>query len=218
MEFSRQLIESQEQERQRIAGELHDGLGQSLLVIKSRALRALQDPDLPEPVRDELDMVTNMAGNAIGEARQIAHNLRPFQLDELGLTRTIRGMITNVSRSAGIPIAHELVDVDGAFARDQEITVYRIIQELLNNVMKHAHASEARVTLERDAAYARLAVHDNGRGFSPEVVGEGGLGMRTISERVRILGGTWSVQAPPGAGTTVLVTLPIGKFQAKSDS
>jgi signal transduction histidine kinase/ligand-binding sensor domain-containing protein len=215
-EFSRRLIESQEQERQRIAGELHDGLGQSLLVIKSRALLALKDPDLPGPVKDELDSLTNMAGNAIGEARQIAHNLRPVQLDELGLTRTIRGMITNVSRAAGIPIEHELANLDGAFAQDQEITVYRIVQELLNNVMKHARASQARVTLERDAGWVRLSVHDNGRGFNPEISGKGGLGMRTISERVRILTGTWSVQSPPGGGTTVLVDLPIDKSRSKT--
>ena len=217
-EFSRRLIESQEQERQRIAGELHDGLGQSLLVLKSRALRALRHPDLPEPVRSEVDALTAMAGDALGEARQIAHNLRPFQLDELGLTRAIRGMITNVSGAAGIPIAHELANVDGAFAYDQEITVYRIIQELLNNVLKHARASEAWVTLEREGASVRLIVRDNGRGFSQQQRNGGGLGMRAISERVRILGGTWSVQSPPGEGATALVTLPIDKFRAKLQS
>ncbi len=210
-EFSRKLIESQELERQRIAGELHDSLGQSLLVIKSRALLALRDPALPQRARDELEALTTVAGSAIGEARQIAHNLRPFQLDELGLTRAIRGMITNVSGASAIEITHDLAELEGAFPPDQEINVYRIIQELLNNVMKHAQASKARVTMEMDAGRVRLQVHDNGRGFEAEKRDVAGFGMRAISERVRILGGEWSVQSTPGEGATTVVILPVVK-------
>ncbi len=216
-EISRRLIESQELERQRIAGELHDGLGQSLLVIKSRALLALRDPDLPAGAREELDALTSMAGHAIGEARQIAHNLRPFQLDELGLTRALRGMINNVSRASGISIKHEVADVDGAFAHEQEINIYRIVQELLNNVMKHAQASEVGVSVERDQSCVRVTVRDNGRGFGPEKPSGEGFGMRAISERVRILGGSWTMQSAPGEGTVAVVTLPVAAGGAQAE-
>jgi signal transduction histidine kinase/ligand-binding sensor domain-containing protein len=208
-EFSRRLIDSQEQERQRIAAELHDSLGQSLLVIKSRVLLALRAPDIPPPVAAELDALTAMASGAISEARQIAHNLRPFQLDELGLTRAIRGMITNVSRAAGIPVTHELAEVDGAFQRDQEINVYRIVQELLNNIMKHSHATEAWVTLQRDAAQVRLTVRDNGRGFDFAGNAATGFGMRGLAERVRIMNGEWKVQSSGSNGTVAEASFPV---------
>jgi signal transduction histidine kinase len=208
-EFSRRLIESQELERQRIAAELHDSLGQSLLVIKSRALVALREENLPAPVTAQLDELITMAAGAIQEVREIAHNLRPFQLDELSLTRAVRGMLTNVTRAAGLNLEHDLANVDGAFALAEEINFYRIVQELLNNVVKHAKASGVRVTLKRDANAVRLTVTDNGRGYDTSTLLGGGFGLRGITERVRMLGGDWTVHSNVGKGTTVEVIVPI---------
>ena len=207
-EFSRRLIDSQEAERQRIAAELHDSLGQTLLVIKSRALLALREPKIPAKVAAELEELTTMAGGAISEARAIAHNLRPCQLDELGLTRALRGMATNVGRASNLKIETEIDDLDGAFSTSEEINVFRITQELLNNVMKHAQASEAGVTVRRKDNSVYLTVRDNGRGFEAASRQARGFGLRGVAERVRILGGAWSVQSSPGAGAVVELIFP----------
>lgn len=206
-EFSRRLIESQEQERQRIAAELHDGLGQSLLVIKSRALLAMREDNLPTQVTAQLDELTAQTGAAIQEVREIARNLRPFQLDELGLTRALRGMITTVTQAAGLKLDLALDPVDGTLPLDLEINFYRIVQELLNNVAKHAQATETQISLHREPQELHLKVTDNGCGFDPSLQRDG-FGLRGIAERVRILNGHWSVQSNPGHGTTVEIKLP----------
>ena len=207
-EFSRRLIESQEQERQRIAAELHDGLGQSLLVIKSHAILAGRMINIETDTANRLKDLTEMAGQAISEVRSIAHHLRPFHLDQLGLTRAIRGMATQVTRSADLTLALDIADVDGAFSAETEINFFRMVQELLNNVIKHAHASTVKVMLTRSSDGVVLQVEDNGRGF--EVVHRGaGFGLRNVAERVRITGGNWIIRSEPGKGTTVEIRLPV---------
>ena len=138
--FSRQLIESQERERQRIAAELHDSLGQNLLVVKNRALLgALSQQD--EEARKQFDEIGATVAQTLEEVRTISYNLRPHHLDQLGLTTTIRAMIEKIAESSGIAMSSELDDIDGVFPPADEITIYRIIQESLNNVVKHSSAA-----------------------------------------------------------------------------
>lgn len=209
-EFSRRLIASQEQERQRIAAELHDGLGQSLLVIKSQAILAGRKINIETDTADRLKDLSEMAGQAINEVRIIAHHLRPFHLDQLGLTRAVRGMITQVTRSADLAVTHELADVDGAFSSETEINFFRMAQELLNNIVKHAQATEVRVVLTRDGHEVILRVEDNGRGFDASSRANEGFGLRNVAERVRIMGGKWNIRSEPGKGITVEIQLPGG--------
>ena len=210
--FSRKLIFSPEQERQRIAAELHDSLGQNLLVIKNRAALALAQREQPEKVIAQVAEVSVMASAAIREVREIAQNLRPFQLDELGLTKAIVAMSRNLADASGMEFKTELEKVDGALPPEFEINFYRVVQECLNNIVKHAQGTRATITLRREGASLHLIVADNGRGFDPERAraGDGqGIGMSNIVERTGTMRGTVSFDSHPGAGTRIEIKVPL---------
>jgi len=208
--FSRQLIESQEQERKRIAAELHDSLGQSLAIIKSRAALSLSQPEDLEKAIEQLDEISTAAVHAIDEVREIAYGLRPYQLDRLGLTRALETMLKKTADSSGIIFKLEIDQVDGAFEKESEINLYRIVQESVGNILKHAQATEARVAVKKDERKVEISIQDNGKGFYPEVAtygepGRGGFGLFGIAERVRMMRGQHLINSAPGAGTTVTI-------------
>src|SRR5262249_39022678 len=132
--FSRQLIESQEAERKRIAAELHDSLGQNLLVIKNRALLAMTSAN--EGTLEQLTEISSATDQAIDEVSEIAYNLRPYHLDRLGLARAIEAMLRRVSGSSGINFSSDIDELDGLLDERSEISLYRIIQESVNNIVK----------------------------------------------------------------------------------
>jgi signal transduction histidine kinase/ligand-binding sensor domain-containing protein len=208
--FARQLMEAHESERQRIAVELHDSLGQNLLIIKNYALIGLSAVPPQEPVKDHLDQISSTATLALDEVRQIAHNLRPYQLERLGLTNTLEFMVRQVERSSEIRFVTELEPIDGLFSKESEINLYRIVQEAVNNIVKHSGATEAHISLKRVARSVQLTIQDNGRGLSAEAAApKRGLGLTGIAERVRILGGKQVIHSAPGQGTTILITLDL---------
>jgi signal transduction histidine kinase len=209
--FSRQLIELQEHERQRIAAELHDSLGQSLLVVKNRALLgAMSQPG--EQSLTHFQEIGAAAAQTLEEVRAISYALRPHHLDQLGLTTTVGAMIEKIEKSTAIRITCELDDIDGLFPSSDEITIYRIIQESLNNVLKHSRATEAHVAVLSYEHAVEIVIRDNGQGFVPrasrdDADGPGGFGLKGIAERVQMLGATHTIESAPGAGTTVRVRI-----------
>jgi signal transduction histidine kinase/ligand-binding sensor domain-containing protein len=209
--FSRRLISSQENERKRIAAALHDSLNQSLVIIKNRAMLSLNSPDDKEHAFEQLEEIADGASQAIDEVREIAYNLRPFQLDRLGLTKAIDSMLRKVSGGGAIALVAELDPIDGLISKDSEINLYRIVQEGVNNIVKHARATEAQITLCRRDAELLLTICDNGIGFSPGAAGPdgSGFGLLGLGERAAILGGTIAIESSPGQGTTITVTVPI---------
>jgi signal transduction histidine kinase len=213
LELSRQILESQESERHRIAANLHDSLGQNLLVIKNQARLAMQ-PVAETVLRHRLDEISQCASEAIAEVREITYALRPYQLDRLGLTQTIRATVNRAAENSTILFASHADDVDGMFDKESEIHVYRIVQEAVNNILKHSGATEATVVVKKLGASASLSIRDNGRGFDPEAVQNSesedvGHGLNGIKERVRILSGTFAIESQPGQGTTLTVEIPI---------
>jgi signal transduction histidine kinase len=210
--FSRQLIASQEQERKRIATGLHDSLGQQLLVIKNWAMIELNATREDGSRQEGLNEISTTASQAIEEVREIIYDLRPYQLDKIGLTNTIRFMVEKVAAASKVEFDVAVGDIDGLFSHDSEITLYRVVQECVNNIVKHAHATSARVVIERDGPSISITIEDNGRGFEPEAARasesrNGGLGLTGISERVRILRGKQTIQSSPGAGTRIAITI-----------
>jgi len=208
--FSRQLIESQEQERHRISRELHDSLGQNLLVIKNRAALALKQPNDPAKMSEHVAEVSSMASLAIREVREIAHNLRPFQIDELGLTEAITSMVRKMGDSSSIVFESDLADIDNALSPQDQINFFRIAQECLNNVVKHSNANKSRVSILRELRRLRLIVEDDGRGLasgnSANLTG-GSFGLKNIKERAYTLGGNVLVQSSPRQGTRIEVEI-----------
>jgi signal transduction histidine kinase/ligand-binding sensor domain-containing protein len=209
--FSRRLIQSQEQERKRIAAELHDSLGQNLLVIKNRAAIGVTAGAWSAP--EQFSQISRAAAEALEEVREIAQNLRPYQLDRLGLTRALHALIKKVITSSKVNCVTDIEPVDRIFAPEAEINFYRIVQEGLNNILKHSGATQARVTVKHDESRVRLLIEDNGRGFDHPTVhhpnAANGMGLSGITERVRILGGKLNIRSSPGSGTQLDIELPI---------
>lgn len=209
--FSRQLIESQEHERKRFAAELHDSLGQNLLVIKNRALLALNMPEL-QTTKEQLDEISAVSSQALEEVREIAYNLRPYQIDRLGLTEALKTMLKKVADSTAIALFVEIDEIDKLFSKESEINFFRIVQECINNIIKHSQADRAKVLIKRDKGRLSLMVEDNGKGFVPVPLAatnaaKGGFGLMGIAERAKMLGGGYEIRSTPGKGTTILVTI-----------
>jgi signal transduction histidine kinase/ligand-binding sensor domain-containing protein len=207
--FSRQLIESQESERKRIAAELHDSLGQSLLVIKNRALlQAMTFSD--GPYRSQLNTFSDAVSQTLEEVRTISHDLRPPHLDQLGLRTALIAMIERVAISSTARFTYEIGELNGVLPPGDEITLYRIAQESLNNILKHSGATQAAVAVAVQDGLLTLTVRDNGRG----ITGGGaprraGIGLQGIAERTRILGGAHEIHSAPGQGTTITVRVEL---------
>ncbi len=209
-EYARRILETQETERKRIAGELHDSLGQNLLVIKNRALLASRVAQDTSKVMHHLNEVEATITEAIAEVRNIAQNLHPYQLEAIGLSAAIRSMLAKVAGSSTIRIAGEIDEIDGLVAKKDEINLYRIVQEGLNNVIKHAAATEVSVIIRRDATRLLVQVADNGRGFAVSPLNHfSGMGLRDIAERVHLQGGSLRIDSSPGNGTSLHISLPI---------
>jgi signal transduction histidine kinase len=211
--FSRQVLGRLEDERQRIAANLHDSLGQILLAIKNQALLAIQHPPDEQGLRRRLDEISGATSQAIEEVRQITHGLRPYQLDQLGLTQAIRASVTRASANSSIQFASRVEDVDGLFDKDSEIHVYRIVQEAITNAVKHSAATEVTVVIKKRQAVVSLSIRDNGRGFDATRPSSRqhdlGYGLSGIAERVRILGGTFAIDSRLGKGTSLTVEVPL---------
>jgi signal transduction histidine kinase len=214
-EFSRRLMESQENERKRIAGELHDSLGQDLLVVRNRALLGLKDDALSEHLRSQLDQIKAVATQAINNVREISYDLRPYQLDRLGLTKAIASLAPLVADSSSIHIAMDLDPVDDVIGKNDAIHVYRIVQEGINNILKHSEASDARVNVRVVGGDVHIVMSDNGRGMPSatwgDAQGKKGFGLIGITERAKAMNGTVAVDSTPEKGTTLIVTIPVNR-------
>jgi len=210
IEYTLQLIAAQEAERKRIAAELHDGVGQNILLIRNLAQQVLLAP-VPESVREQLATIDHLAGLCIADVRQISRDLRPYQLDHLGLKRALEAMLEHAAQASSMRFTSRLESVDDLFRSEAALNLYRIVQEGVNNILKHSRASRAQVVLERDLRAVELRLEDDGVGFAPERAGKAGLGLRNIAERVRMLGGVLAIRSAPGRGTCIEVKIPIAE-------
>jgi signal transduction histidine kinase len=217
-EFSRRLIESQEAERKRIAAELHDGLGQSLAIISNRAAMGKNKNNEPEYVFREFDEISKDALEALDEVQEITAKLHPRYLERLGLTKALKTMFVKVADV--LEFDYEIDVIDGVFPKDAEINVYRIVQESVNNIIKHSDAAEAEIKIKKFADKVVITIKDDGRGFDTNNIkpSGGGLGLVGIKERTNIIGGTISINSSIGIGTEIRINLPINLIpSAKAD-
>lgn len=214
-EFARLLLASQERERERIAAELHDGLSQSLTIIKNRALSALKAPDDRERSLEQLREIAEAASQTIDEVKDVIYDLRPLHLDQLGLTVSLSQLLHEISETYGLTVHRELEKLDDVLSPELASGIYRIVQESLNNVIRHAEAQHVTVRLHAQGAGVKLSIQDDGQGFipgqPPSPGRKGGLGLVSITERAKLLGGRALIQSTPGHGTIVTVELPLIK-------
>jgi PAS domain S-box-containing protein len=213
-EFTQRLISAQEQERKRIAGELHDSLGQNLSLIKNRIQLAISVPGLAPAAANHLEAASKLMTDCLNEVRNLAHHLRPLPIEQSGLTDCLDSLVQEVAESSAIHFEGRFEKVDDLFPGEQATVVYRIVQEALNNLVKHSRATAASVTVERDLHCVRLKIEDNGRGFDKAtVIGphriRSGIGLTSIDERVRMLGGSLDIRTGPAQGTMLQVEIPL---------
>ena len=204
IEFSGQLIQSQENERKRIASELHDSLGQDLLIIKNLAL-------LNKNKDEHFDEISKTAGLALDEVRRISYNLHPYQLDRLGLTKAIQSMFLNIKDATTIKFDLQVDTIDNLLSKDKEINIFRIVQECVNNILKHSGASVAAVNVQSIENQIRIEIADNGKGFDFESAKEQskGLGLKNLINRVSLLDGEIDFISSDAFATIVKIKIPV---------
>jgi len=207
------ILNAEEAERRRIGSDLHDGVGQLLSVVKininalNEELAQQLDADQVRRFGDALDLVDE----SVREVRSISHNLLPNALIKRGLARAVREFLEKVQQAGRLRIRLETLGLDGARLDPVvENALYRVIQELVQNIVKHAQASEMDLQLIRHEHELTLLVEDNGHGFDPAALGpDAGIGLRNIASRVAYLGGTLDIDGRPGRGTTITATIPL---------
>ncbi len=202
--FTHRLLNTQEGERKRIAHELHDSIGQHLVLIRTLAM--LPPGSSTSSSGGHLASIAEQAAVAIKEVETISYDLRPYQLDRLGLTKAILSLIHSFETGSTVRIECSVDNIDDFFPKETEINFYRIVQEALGNILRHAEATSVSFTVARTGPSLRLTLQDNGKGFSAAAEGKGsGLGLVGIHERAEALHGRASIESIPGQGTTVIV-------------
>jgi signal transduction histidine kinase/ligand-binding sensor domain-containing protein len=211
-EFTMKLIDSQEKERMRIAGELHDSLGQNIIVIKNRALMATQEGAGNSVIAEQLDEISRTASETLEEMRKISYNLRPFNLERFGLTRSISRAVEDVIESTNIRFTQKIDPVDNILKPEAEIHIFRIVQEAINNILKHSKAKNASVTVRKMAGSVQLTIRDDGTGFViVSDAKQNGIGLENLRQRAGLVGGTLTIHSRPGNGTTLNLVVPVSE-------
>lgn len=209
--FAVRTIELQELDRRRIAGDIHDGISQRV-VSAWYHLRAAISLSADPAVQDELATTAALLSEALEDSRRAITGLRPALLDDLGL----RAAVTSVAATLGVKAVVDLADCD--LAPHVETALFRIVQETLQNVEKHARATRVDVVLADDGDAVTLTVSDDGVGFDPSAVaGPTSFGLAGIHERASLLGATLLVRSAPGRGTTVAVRLPADRASPSAE-
>jgi len=213
--YAQQVTRAQEDERARIARELHDDTIQSLVVL-SRQIEALarNDTDRPETEKQNLRQLQEITDGIIEGVRRFSRDLRPPTLDDLGLLPTLESLAASLTEQAGILTRLFVVGEKRRLAPETELVLFRIAQEALNNVKKHAEATQATITVKFAEDTVEMTVQDNGKGFNlnlpvEELAVSGHLGLIGMRERARLLGGHLSIQTQPQRGAKITITAPL---------
>jgi signal transduction histidine kinase len=209
--LARSVWSIQEAERRRLARELHDGIGQTLTALKQQLDVVEQTAaNLPAPARERLRDAGELATQALRETRELSRLLRPQILDDLGLEPAMRWLGRTFAERTGTPCEVKVAGLEGRLPPELETLAFRVMQEALNNVTRHAGAHRVEVAARRAGDELMLAVSDDGRGFDPAAAEGDGSGLRGMRDRVELFGGRLDVATRPGEGTRILATVPCG--------
>jgi signal transduction histidine kinase len=210
-----QLLSAQELERKRISMELHDELGQSLAVLKLQ-IRAIERGlgDDQQDLKAQCRELLHYLDGVIDDIRRLSRDLSPAILEDLGLQSALKYLLHEVSKHYTVSHSFEMEDLDHLFPADAQIIIYRIFQECLTNISKHAGATEVSIAVKENDGLISLVIEDNGAGFDPSQVSARratgrGLGLAALDERARMLGGTLEIRSQPGFGTRMTCVIPI---------
>ena len=210
-----ETLMAQEEERKRIARELHDDIAQSILLLSRRLdiLMSRSAPKLPKASVSELEQLQNLTAEIYKSLQRYARDLRPSILDQMGLGAALNWLAEELGKESGIR-ATVKAEALPSLPSETELAMFRIAQEALNNIRKHAQASEVNITVESNSSNVKMTIKDNGKGFSlsrltGDLAREGKLGVLGMEERACLVGGNLHITSAPGRGTTVIAEAPI---------
>jgi signal transduction histidine kinase len=213
----RSVIDGQDQERQRLSRELHDGIGQSLIAIKLQLENA--ETQNYSMMRAGIDSAKNMIDTTIEDVRNVCNALMPAALNEFGVVSTLRALCSELGALAGFKSVFENEGSLDRMSKKSQVYLYRIAQEALNNITKHARASQVTMKLKRSNNIVTLEVTDNGKGFifDPVCFAQRN-GLQNMRERTHLLQGEFTINSEPGKGTTILVSIPYNTGNGKDQT
>lgn len=218
------IIKAQEEERQRVARDIHDGPAQlmSNVVLKAEICERMIDVDL-EKAREELRNLKKVVRDSLQDVRKIIYNLRPMSLDDLGLIPTLQRYVLTYQEESGISVSFHTRGAQPELKSVIALTVFRIVQESLNNIAKHAKADNAVIKLEFLDKDLKLYIYDDGAGFDTSKLKEknedisSGFGLVSMRERVELLGGDLRISSEPGNGTRLNIIIPFTQEEGVED-
>lgn len=217
--LSSQLLTVQEIERRSISMEIHDQIGPDLAALKIQ-LKTISDKLRKDQghLKATLNESTDLLNRIIKDLRRLSRDLSPTMIEEMKLCRTLRWMLNDFNQHTDIDVSMDLANIDDQFCRDEQILIYRIFQEALNNIRKHAQAKRVAVVIKKEADQIILRIEDDGIGFDFEEainrhVTERGMGLPALNERVNMLGGTLDLHAHKGEGTRISMQIPMRKWR-----
>jgi signal transduction histidine kinase len=197
--FTQDILKAQENEKERIATELHDNVGQKLMILKN----ALNKDEIHSA--DEIDLV----GQTIREVREMSHNLHPFQFEKLGLVTSLQNMVETFQKNSNVFYSHDIEITDEVIPKEKGIYIFRMLQEGITNVEKHANATACNLSAEETKTHVTFKLRDNGKGFKVQNDSTpNGLGMKTLKERALFIGALLDIHSIPGKGTTLTIKIP----------
>jgi PAS domain S-box-containing protein len=208
---SRRLLEAQEAERARIARDLHDDIGQRLALL-SIALEQLQQlsSNPATELRGSIDVLRRQAVGIAADVQALSHELHSSKLELLGVVAAIRGFCSEISARHKVAVDFSHQDVPGTMGPDIALCLFRVLQEALRNAVRHSSAVRFTVNLQGTSHAISLTVRDSGCGFDPESVSQnGGLGLTSMRERLKLVDGDLSIESQPGKGTTIVAQVPL---------
>jgi two-component system NarL family sensor kinase len=203
---SHSMLKGQDEERSRLARDLHDGLGGMLSGLKFSLNNMKGNMILDEENASAFSRSIGQLDNVITEMRRVAHSMLPETLVRFGLKEATQDLCDQVSKSSGLKVHFQAIGMEGEFDKSVSVALYRIEQELLNNILKHAEATEITVQLVKDESQISLTVEDNGKGFDPSLIQQG-AGLTSIRTRVEALGGRLDIQSKLGEGSSFLIEI-----------
>lgn len=204
------IIEAEEKERIRIARELHDGVGQQISAVKLNMNAFADRIKDGEKNKEQYAAMIDMVDDAVKEVRSVSHNMMPNALIRFGLARAVREFIDKIAATGALKVDLQIIGLTDRLESTTETVLYRVMQETVSNIIKHAHASHISIQLIRDNDNLTMMIEDNGKGFDINKISESaGIGMKNIISRVEYLNGTVDFDSFPGRGTTVIVEIMV---------